>query len=270
MLPLRDIRRYHAPAGEPVPGNFAAKQEQEERGMKLAGKLAHVHDLSASERDQMFALMEKHYLNISRAKFDADLAEKQWVIQIVHEATGELCGFSTQMTLDAQVGARQIKALFSGDTIIDRQYWGDQALTHAWGRLALSLIDEWPGTELYWFLISQGYKTYRFLPVFFHEFYPRHDAPTPDRIQEVLHALGRQKFLEDYDPAAGVVRSNAKQYRVREGLADITPERLRDPHVKFFTEVNPGHVAGDELCCVAPLSRENFTFAAYRVIGLEP
>ena len=238
--------------------------------MRITGRLTYVHDLSTSAQDQMFALMERHYHNVSRAMFDTDLAEKQWVIQIVQEATGELCGFSTQMVLDAVVGSRPIKALFSGDTIIDRQFWGDQALTRAWGRLALSLIDEWPGTELFWFLISQGYKTYRFLPVFFHEFYPRHDVPTPDRIQLVLHALGRQKFSVDYDPKAGVVRSNAKQYRLREGLADITPERLRDPHVKFFGEVNPGHVAGDELCCVAPLSRQNFTDAAYRVIGLEP
>ena len=27
---------------------------------------------------------------------------------------------------------------------------------------------------------------------------------------------------------------------------------------------------GDELCCLAPLSRANFTPAAYRVIGPEP
>ncbi|MDZ4818931.1 MAG: hypothetical protein SGJ20_08170 [Planctomycetota bacterium] len=238
--------------------------------MKLTGRLTDVSDLSRSARDQMFALMERHYHNVSRAMFDADLAEKQWVIQIEDQETTELCGFSTQMMLDIRVGARPTKALFSGDTIIDRRYWGDQALTHVWGQLALSLVDEWPRTELFWFLISQGYKTYRFLPIFFHEFYPRHDVPTPDRIQDVLHALARQKFSDDYDPASGIVRSNTKQYRLREGLADITPERLRDPHVKFFNEVNPGHVIGDELCCLAPLSRQNFTDAAYRVIGLEP
>ena len=237
--------------------------------MKLLGTLADVADLTEEDRLQMFNLMDRHYGNVIRRKFDADLAEKQWVIKIVEPDTGRLCGFSTQMIVSAVVQDRAVKALFSGDTIIDREYWGDQALTHAWGRLALKLIDEWPGTELFWFLISQGYKTYRFLPIFFHEFYPRHDVPTPDRIQQVLHALGRQKFSEDYDPAAGVVQSNAKQYRLREGLADITPERLRDPHVKFFDEVNPGHVTGDELCCVAPLSRQNFTDAAYRVIGLE-
>ena len=42
-------------------------------------------------------------------------------------------------------------------------------------------------------------------------------------------------------------------------------ERLRDPHVRFFHGRNPDHARGDELCCLAPLTRANFTPAAYRV-----
>lgn len=235
--------------------------------MNLSGRLTPVKDLSLQERDQMFGLMDRHYSNVTRETFDADLFEKQWVIQILHQSTGELCGFSTQMVLDAVAGTRPIKALFSGDTIIDRQHWGDQALTHVWGNLALQLIDESPETELYWFLISQGYKTYRFLPVFFHEFYPRHDRPTPGSVQEVIDALSQTKFPQLFDRPAGLIRAHRGQYQLREGVADVTPERRRDPHVQFFTDRNPGHGRGDELCCVAPLTRENFTEAAYRVIG---
>lgn len=238
--------------------------------MKLCGRLVRVADLSSRERTLMFDLMDRHYANVTQATFNADLDEKVWVIQIVQQSTGDLCGFSTQMLLEATVGRRPIKALFSGDTIIDRRHWGDQALTHIWGRLALSLVDDSPHDELYWFLISQGYKTYRFLPVFFHEFYPRYDVPIPNRIRDVIEALGRKKFPEGYDAAAGVVRAHSHQYRLREGIADVTPERRRDPHVQFFTERNPGHALGDELCCIAPLSRANFTDAAYRVIGPEP
>ena len=57
---------------------------------------------------------------------------------------------------------------------------------------------------------------------------------------------------------------------MREGVADVTAERLRDRHVSFFHLGNPGHARGDELCCLAPLTRANFTPAAYRVIGPEP
>ena len=237
--------------------------------MKLIGRLAHPADLGPPERDAMFALMDRHYAQIDRAAFEADLDEKQWVIQVFDPDTDALCGFSTQMLLEVDVAGRTVKALFSGDTIVAREHWGDNALSHVWGRLALSLIDTFEG-ELYWFLISKGYKTYRFLPVFFREFYPRHGAPTPPAAREVINALGRARYPAAYDPATGLIRAWPGKDRLREGVADITPERLRDPHVRFFVEQNPGHQHGEELCCLAPLSRDNFTPAAYRVLGHEP
>src|SRR5262249_11506604 len=253
----------------PLRDSFAGVRSQES-AMKLAGRLMRVADLTREHRARMFALMEAHYENVRRATFEADLEEKRWVIVVLDPATGGLCGFSTQMVLETQVEGRPIKALFSGDTIIDPSRWGDQALAHVWGRLALSLIDAFPEDELYWFLISKGYKTYRFLPLFFHEFYPRHDRPIPTPMQEVLDALPEQKFGTAYAPGGGVVGAGRDKDRLRPGLADVTPQRLRDPHVRFFVERNPGHARGDELCCLAPLTRDNFTPAAYRVIGLEP
>jgi hypothetical protein len=241
-----------------------------EAPMKLSGRLVTIAQLSATERDAMFALMDRHYVNVRRPIFDADLDEKQWVIEVCDGVSGGLCGFSTQRLLDVQVEGRAVKALFSGDTIIDREHWGDQALVHIWGRLALSLIDGHPGTELYWFLISQGYKTYRFLPIFFHEFYPRHDVATPSWAAPVIAALARSRFGEAYDADTGVIRTSDAQYRLRAGIADITAERLGDPHIRFFQARNPGHACGDELCCLAPLTRANFTRAAYRVIGPDP
>ena len=238
--------------------------------MRLIARLVDEADVTPLQRDEMFALMEDHYANVRRDLFEADLAEKRWVIRIGDPATGRLCGFSTQTVLDAEVGGLPVKALFSGDTIIHRDCWGDHALAHVWGRLALSLIDAHPGAELYWFLISKGHKTYRFLPVFFHAFYPRHDAPTPARVRAVLGALARDRYPDEYDPAVGVIRATGSQYCLRQGLAEVTPGRLRDPHVHFFHARNPGHARGDELCCLAPLTRANFTPAAYRVIGPEP
>ena len=237
--------------------------------MKLLSRLVEAATLSPKERDQMFALLDRYYEGVGRATFDADLAEKQWVILLLDPATDALCGFSTQVVLDVAVAGRRVKALFSGDTIIARERWGDSALAHTWGQFALRLIDRLADTELYWFLISKGYKTYRFLPLFFHEFYPRHDVTTPRWAKEVVDALGRHKYPATYEPAAGVVRASGAKDRLRPGVAEVTAERLRDPHVRFFVERNSGHAAGDELCCLAPLTRANLTPAAYRVIGPE-
>jgi hypothetical protein len=238
--------------------------------MRLTAQLVDVADVTPPQREEMFVLMHAHYANVHRPVFEADLAEKRWVILVRDPASDELRGFSTQTLLDATVAGRPVKALFSGDTIIHRECWGDRALSHVWGRLALALMDAHPGEEWYWFLISQGYKTYRFLPLFFHDFYPRHDTPTPGRLRAIIDALARARYPEAYDAVRGVIRATPLQYRLRPGLADVTPERLRDPHVGFFQACNPGHSCGDELCCLAPLTRANFTPAAYRVIGPEP
>lgn len=238
--------------------------------MKMHGRLLRAADLTPEQRAQMFALMDAYYVNLSRPRFECDLDEKRWVIWIEDEATRELRGFSTQMLIELTVGNRPITALFSGDTIIAKDCWHEQALTHVWGRLALALMDIYPPGSLYWFLISKGYKTYRFLPVFFHEFYPRPEESTPTAVREVLDALGRQKFPAAYDPVRGVIRVGHDKDRLREGVAEVTPQRLKDPYVQFFLERNPRHADGEELCCLAPLSRANFTAAAYRVIGSPP
>lgn len=235
--------------------------------MKLIGKLLRVADIEHQQRDEMFALMDRHYAGMERNVFEADLNEKQWVIQILDAEAHAIRGFSTQMLLDLEIAGRPVRALFSGDTIVDHKSLAQNTLPQAWGRFALSLINENPSTEIYWFLISKGYKTYRFLPLFFHEFYPRFDVPTPDWAVEIIHALGCHKYPVEYDCDAGIIRANCSAYSLRSGVADITPGRLRDPHVRFFAERNPGHARGDELCCIAPLTKENFTIAAYRVIG---
>jgi hypothetical protein len=237
--------------------------------MRLEARVVPRAELTPAQKDAMFALMQRHYDNVRRDLFEADLAEKDWVIQVSDPATGQLCGFSTQMLMQAECQGRPVTALFSGDTIIAREHWGDPALSHAWGRLALQLMDV-PGRELYWLLLSKGYKTYRFLPVFFREFYPHPERPMPPERKAVLDVLARRKYPRDYDDAAGVVRANADHDRLRAGVADVTPERLRDRFVGFFAERNPGHARGDELACLAPLTRENFTPAAYRVIALPP
>ena len=237
--------------------------------MRLSGQLTSVSDIDRRRRDEMFALFDRYYEGVTFPEFQKDLEEKQWVIEVVDPADGTLRGFSTQCLLDVPLGGGRVLALFSGDTIVDRQYWGDPALSHIWGQLALSLIDAYTERPLYWYLISKGYRTYRFLPVFFRQFYPRHGLATPSSEVEILRALGRWKFRESYDEELGVVRPTGDSCRLRAGVGEVTPARMRDPEVRFFAERNPGYQMGHELCCLARLSRENFTPAAWRVIGSE-
>lgn len=237
--------------------------------MQLQGGVVAVSELTGSQRDEMYALMSAHYDHVQRATFEADLAEKECVIMLRDER-GQVRGFSTQMVLRVSVAGRTVTALFSGDTIVAPEYWAQNPLSRLWGRYALSLIERYDDRPLYWFLISKGYKTYRFLPLFFHLFWPRFDQELPRSATRMLTALGTAKFPQSFDVATGIIRAEQQQCRLRPAVAPIDERRRRDPHVAFFEQRNPGHGRGDELCCLAPLNRQNFTPAAWRVMGLAP
>jgi hypothetical protein len=234
------------------------------RSAKLVGQVVLTAELDDADQIRMYELMNRHYDNVHWEAFRADLAEKQWVILLKDKLAGVLYGFSTQMSFPVEVAGRQILAVYSGDTIVDREQWGTTALGLAAVRLAFSLIDEHPEHELFWFLISKGYKTYRFLPVYFREFFPRYDRDTPAWAADIIAACGRKKFPETYDPATGLVMAAPDGCRLREGVAAVSDQRLGDPHVQYFLQRNPDHAEGNELCCIAALTRENFSPTARR------
>lgn len=234
--------------------------------MALHSKVRTPSELSSNDLDEMFALMSRHYDNALREAFLKDLAEKQWIIELRDEMTGALRGFSTQRLMNSFIDGRETTALFSGDTIIDRECWGSPLLAIAWGQLAVRIIEANPTQELYWFLICKGFRTYRFLSVFFDEFFPRWDRETPECAQRVLNAFAQEKFGQQYDLQRGILTATDATYRVRPEI-DTLSENRRDPHVAFFLDRNPGYQQGDELCCIARLTLSNFSKAARRLMA---
>src|SRR4051794_39868238 len=76
--------------------------------MRLAPELVNVADLSPDLCHEMYALMERHYDNVQRQRFDEDLAAKRWVILVREPCTWRLCGFSTQTLVDVCVDGRSV------------------------------------------------------------------------------------------------------------------------------------------------------------------
>jgi hypothetical protein len=212
----------------------------------VKGRWVRREEVTEAERDAMFALLDEYFLGVTRAQFEFDLAEKNWVILL--EDAGRVRGFSTLLV--------QAGVVYSGDTIVHREAWGSSALARTWLEAVRELRPE------YWLLITSGFRTYRFLPVFWKEFWPRFDAPQRPAL---LETLARERFGSRYDN--GIVRFASPQV-LRNGLKEIPPSRLDDPHVKFFAERNRGHAQGDELVCLCPLVAANQTAAGRRLVAL--
>jgi hypothetical protein len=237
------------------------------RGIRLRNEIVPVHALRAGESRRLFELFARHYEHVTWPRFQADLAEKDCVIVLRDADTGEVRGFSTQKVIPAVVQGRRLRALFSGDTIIDPACWGDQELIRGWCRFAGAVRAADRESPLYWFLISKGYRTYLYLPLFFTRYYPNPTDPPPPFEQDVIDTLATQKFGDCYRRASGTLEFPERVGNLTPALAAVPPARQRDPRVRFFLERNPDHALGTELVCLAEISPGNMRSIAGRALA---
>lgn len=220
--------------------------------------------LSATISEGMFGLHARHFVNVRRERFMADLDEKDWIILLL-KRRGGIAGFSTQKLMQPLDAGGAARFLFSGDTIVEREHWNTPFIAGCFGHLMLKMMDLYGEDDLYWFLISKGFRTYRFLPVFFKRFWPASDRETPPAMAALLAAAATRRFGDAFDPASGLIRMQGGDHLVPE-LAGVPSLRLRDPHVAYFLARNPRYAQGEELACLTPIRRDNLNAYALRVI----
>jgi len=222
-------------------------------------------ELDQRTRRQMHELMVLNYHGVDWDEFNRNLDEKQFVM--IGIVDGQTRGFTTGRCFTQTFGdAKRAEVLFSGDTIIAASDRGNPIWSTIWLEHAMSLAaarDE----PLYWMLTSKGHLTYRFLPIWFKEFYPRHDRTTPEEISELLDSLGRDYGGADYDPQRRVARCTHGQ-RLRAGVAEPGEKEQSNAHVKFFLERNAGWRDGDELVCLALLDIDNLRGSLARRLNI--
>ena len=246
----------------PTPGDARARRDP------LRACTVAVDTLDCDTRAEAFALFQHAYEGADRARFDHDLADKQLIILLRERKTRMLKGFSTVLVRSVSATAgRSGTLLFSGDTVIDREYWGQKQLQVAFTRLLVAFKLRRPLAPLYWFLISKGWRTYLLLANAFPRAVPRHDRPrgVDADLESLLHVLASERFGAQYDPVSGIIRYDTPHERVRPGLAPVTADVRANPHVRYFAERNPHHGDGDELACLAEVRAVDIAAIAARL-----
>lgn len=220
--------------------------------MKLVGGILRNGELGDAIVAELFHLYAQYYAPTSLEVFARDLASKSYAI-VVRDPQGRIRGFSTvaQSRMLSSVGT--IEVLFSGDTVVDRSFWGEQTLPFTWIEEAGRIKAARPEVPLYWLLITKGHRTFRYLPGFAKAYYP---GP-----QRELHGLRNeiaQRFFGDrFDRGTGVLQPDLScPTALRPEFAGLDAARVRSPHVQAFLSQNPGHAQGEELVCLCELSVE--------------
>lgn len=221
-----------------------------------------IDQLTKAEQSAMYALFEQYYTSISIAEFDKDLTEKDYVILLKSSDDSHIDGFTTLKLMTFNTQNIKIRAVFSGDTIIHHDYWGDQTLPRAWCELAGCIKAQLPEIPLYWFLITKGHRTYRYLNAFTHKFYPNRRETTPESTQFLIDKLAEMKFGSAYIQSLGIVRYSNSKGHLKDPWAKIPNKYRNHPDVQYFLKQNPHFYCGDELVCITELNSNNMKYHA--------
>lgn len=225
--------------------------------MRLLSSIVPVEALSVDEVNSMYELLVESFDNVKREIFEFDLKDKQLAIILREQKTSRLVGFSTQKFFDHTWDNQPVRIVFSGDTIISKAFWGSLELSLSWGEMMLAFLEKDPEIPLYWMLISKGFRTYRFLPTFFLEYYPCSKNLTPERVITLMNSIGERLFQSHYDSNFRLIRNFSNSYYLKEDLAVIPEFCLEKEEIKFFLEKNPLFSRGDELVCLAQFATDN-------------
>lgn len=219
---------------------------------RLSFSIEPVAQVSKPDQDVMLQLFQQYYDLPDPAAFYRDFRAKDDVIILRDRKTQEIKGFSTQLKLTHRIDGKEFLGVFSGDTIIDRDYWGDYTLGWAFFWYLAKLCLPWPQKRIYWHLISKGYKTYLLMTNNFTTFYPRYDRATPAFFRQLSDDFAAQLYPQTYAKDLGLLIFEGPHEHLKANVAPITDELCqRYPHIRYFAQRNPDWAQGNELVCVA-------------------
>lgn len=216
-----------------------------------------ISSVTVSNIKQMYDLYAKYYENTSLDIFLTDLSKKSGVILVTRAVDDQIVGFSTQTFFDLKVDGKRVRGIFSGDTIIEQAYWGNNALANTFYRRLIIERLKRPFVPFYWFLISKGYKTYLLMTNNFYNYYPNVNGKD-EKYRRVTEAYCQQLFPEAFDREKMLLDFGESYVRLKGDVASITPElTAANPHIAFFEKVNPSWRRGTEVPCLAACDYES-------------
>ncbi len=226
--------------------------------MKLKSNLLKISELTDTDKLAMFRLMQDVYNGENWDKFLSDMTEKNYALVLYNEKS-QIAGFTTIEIFDFEGNI----IIYSGDTVVEENSRGDIELMRAWWKFSYTVQQNNPDKSVFWLLISKGWRTYKFFPMFLKKIYPTYRYETPQEVQEFINRLALTKFGDCYKD--GIVVPE-KPDMLKSGKNDVPKRRINDSDVMFFLKKNPEFYKGNELVCLAELSVANLTKAGLRLL----
>lgn len=221
-----------------------------------------IENITTKEHKEIIALYLSYYDGSNAAQVKFDLDNKSEIILMT--CANKIIGFTTLEFYEKKWQNKTIRIVYSGDTIVAKEHWGQQSLTFACITRMGVYKQEKPDLAVYWFLIVKGHRTYKYLPVFVKSFYPHWDYQS-DSLKALAEFLAVEKFADIFNPLKGVLEFPESKGHLKEQYAYPNDNEKNKLSVKYFLQRNPDYIKGHELVCLCELDGENMKPLSRRV-----
>ncbi len=232
----------------------AINPNKRKRSATVFAEVKSIGKLSSLEIERMYTIFSKYYVNHNRNQFTLDLSEKDHVILLRDTKENTIQGFSTLLRVDLKPYGFNSLGIYSGDTVLEKEYWGNKALGVAFLKYLWSEKAKNPLRPVYWFLISKGYKTYLLMANNFKTHFPRHDVATPNKFKALMDSFYGKRFPKHYKANLGTIEFDSQACCLKESVAEISKVLFENKKIQFFANKNSQWSKGDELACVAEMT----------------
>jgi hypothetical protein len=242
------------PAGALPSTDSSLQRVQKLPASTVFAEIVEIAELKPYEHERLYHIFSKYYDGHSKEQFLQDLFEKNHIILLRDKKDRTLQGFSTLLNVEIETPSGRVRGIFSGDTILEKAYWGHPALGKAFLKYLWQEKVKRPWSPLYWFLISKGYKTYLLMANNFSTHYPRYEEKTPDSIKALMQTFYSKKYGNELLTDVFLIKPGTDSCRLKDRVAEITDVDRQNKRIYFFEQSNPNWKEGFELPCLAEMT----------------
>lgn len=221
---------------------------------RLSSHFYEIKNISLVQLLEMHKLFIQYYNNADFETFANDMGKKTGVFVLEDKIKKCIIGFSTWTEINLAYDGKNAIGVFSGDTVIDKAYWGNKCLQKSFATKLFTTKLKNPKKSVFWLLISKGYKTYLLLANNFHNFYPNYQTHNKD-LESIVDEYCTQLYPSAYCRESRLLDFGDSYQNLKEGVAGITLEMKNQNHdIRYFETLNPTWAKGTELPCVGEVT----------------
>ena len=211
--------------------------------------------MTADRLREMWVLYS-HYYEVDQRSFFKKLEKNDYYA--LYTCGDNLIGFTgfRYKRINTPFGVYQ--TLYIGQSVMKEEFRGRSLMPRTCLKIFINHFLRYPFRPLYVWCDALTFKPYLLFANSMKEFYPTFKSKTPLKMKYLIHNLGKHFYDEYYLSEKGVVRKLQKS--VIDSSADITEKDLKNPHIAYYEKRNPGHIHGNGLLVIAPVSFKNLWF----------